>query len=78
MQEFKRFVLKQHGLELTRKSGRAIALLKDGEPLFTYFLLVYVSGVRMLEARADKKWGDNEEYIKYKTETPVLMINYKM
>lgn len=47
-------------------------------PVFTYLLLVYVSGVRMLEARADKKWGDNEEYIKYKTETPVLMINYKM
>ena len=47
-------------------------------PVFTYFLLVYVSGVRMLEARADKKWGDNEEYIRYKTDTPVLIINYKM
>ena len=47
-------------------------------PVFTYLLLVYVSGVRMLEAQADKKWGDNEEYIKYKTKTPVLIINYKM
>ena len=47
-------------------------------PVFTYLLLVYVSGVRMLEAQADKKWGDNEEYIKYKTDTPVLIINYKM
>jgi steroid 5-alpha reductase family enzyme len=47
-------------------------------PVFTYFLLVYVSGVRMLEARADKKWGDNEEYIRYKTDTPVLIINYKL
>ena len=47
-------------------------------PVFTYLLLVYVSGVRMLEARADKKWGDNEEYIRYKTDTPVLIINYKM
>ena len=47
-------------------------------PLFTYFLVVYVSGVRMLEDRADKKWGDNEEYIRYKTDTPVLIINYKM
>ena len=43
-------------------------------PFFTYILLVYVSGVRMLEARADKKWGHNEAYLKYKTETPVLMI----
>ena len=47
-------------------------------PVFTYLLLVYVSGVRMLEARADKKWGDNEEYIRYKTDTPVLIINYKL
>jgi len=30
----------------------------------------------MLEARADKKWGQDEEYIKYKSETPVLMIKY--
>jgi steroid 5-alpha reductase family enzyme len=45
-------------------------------PLFTYFLLVYVSGVRMLEARADKKWGNDEEYVRYKSETPVLLINY--
>ena len=44
-------------------------------PIFTYILLVYVSGVRMLEARADKKWGDDEDYIKYKSETPVLWIN---
>jgi steroid 5-alpha reductase family enzyme len=45
-------------------------------PLFTYFLLVYVSGVRMLEDRADKKWGHDEDYIKYKSETPVLLINF--
>lgn len=44
-------------------------------PIFTYILLVYVSGVRMLEARADKKWGDNDDYIKYKSETPVLWLN---
>ena len=45
-------------------------------PVFTYLLLVYVSGVRMLEARADKKWGQEEEYVKYKSKTSVLMINY--
>ena len=44
-------------------------------PIFTYILHVYVSGVRMLEARADKKWGDDEDYIKYKSETPVLWLN---
>lgn len=45
-------------------------------PLFTYLLLVYVSGVRMLEARADKKWGGDELYMKYKKETPVLIIKF--
>jgi steroid 5-alpha reductase family enzyme len=45
-------------------------------PIFTYLLLVYVSGVRMLEARADVKWGNNDDYIKYKRETPVLIIDF--
>jgi steroid 5-alpha reductase family enzyme len=43
-------------------------------PIFTYLLLVYVSGVRMLEARADLKWGDNPAYQEYKKKTPVLFI----
>ena len=46
-------------------------------PIFTYILLVYVSGVRMLEARADKKWGHDENYKKYKSNTPVLWMNFK-
>ena len=45
-------------------------------PVFTYLLLVYVSGVRMLEARADKNWGQDKKYVKYKSETPVLIIKY--
>ena len=31
-------------------------------PVFTYILLVYVSGVRMLEDMNDKKWADDEQY----------------
>ena len=46
-------------------------------PIFTYILLVYVSGVRMLEARADKKWGHDENYKKYKSNTSVLWMNFK-
>ena len=46
-------------------------------PIFTYILLVYVSGVRMLEARADKKWGHDENYKRYKSNTPVLWLNFK-
>ena len=33
-------------------------------------------GVRMLEARADKKWGNDQTYIKYKDETSKLLINH--
>ena len=41
-------------------------------PVFTYILLVYVSGVRMLEDMNDKKWADNEQYKFYKKNTPML------
>ena len=43
-------------------------------PVFTYLLLVYVSGVRMLEDMNDKKWGNNEEYVNYKKNTPMLFL----
>ena len=41
-------------------------------PVFTYILLVYISGVRMLEDMNDKKWADNEKYKSYKRNTPML------
>ena len=41
-------------------------------PVFTYILLVYVSGVRMLEDMNDKKWADDEQYKFYKKNTPML------
>ena len=42
-------------------------------PIFSYLLLVYVSGVRMLEYRGHKKWGHLDEYQKYKENTPKLI-----
>ena len=41
-------------------------------PVFGFLLIYYVSGVRMLEARSDKKWGKNAEYQEYKRNTPVF------
>lgn len=41
-------------------------------PLFVYVLLTRISGVPMLEARADEKWGGQPEYEDYKARTPVL------
>jgi steroid 5-alpha reductase family enzyme len=41
-------------------------------PLFVYLLLTRVSGIPMLESRADERWGDEPEYQAYKARTPVL------
>ena len=45
-------------------------------PIFTYLLLVYVSGVRMLESMSDKKWGNIKEYQEYKKKTPMLFLKF--
>jgi hypothetical protein len=42
-------------------------------PLFVTLLLTRVSGVPMLEKRADEKWGGWEDYEAYKERTPVLI-----
>ena len=42
-------------------------------PVFIYFLLTKISGVNLLEDSADKKWGEQSEYIKYKKDTPILV-----
>ena len=41
-------------------------------PVFVYILLTRISGVPMLEKRADERWGDEPEYQEYKESTPVL------
>ena len=42
-------------------------------PLFVTLLLTRVSGVPLLEAKADKKWGGQPDYEEYKKKTPVLL-----
>ena len=42
-------------------------------PFFTYLLLVYVSGIRILEYNGEKKWGHLESYKIYKKNTPRLI-----
>jgi steroid 5-alpha reductase family enzyme len=41
-------------------------------PIFTYLLLVYVSGINLLEKSGQKKWGSLNEYKEYKRKTPRL------
>lgn len=42
-------------------------------PLFVTLLLTRISGLPMLERRADEKWGGQEDYEAYKARTPVLI-----
>ena len=42
-------------------------------PIFTYLLLNYISGIRILEARGNEKWGHLDEYNNYKENTPKLI-----
>lgn len=42
-------------------------------PLFVTLLLTRVSGIPLLEARADERWGGDAAYEAYKTRTPVLV-----
>jgi steroid 5-alpha reductase family enzyme len=42
-------------------------------PVFVALLLTRVSGVPILEKRADEKWGGQEDYEAYKARTPVLI-----
>ncbi|GAA0858567.1 DUF1295 domain-containing protein [Aliiglaciecola litoralis] len=48
-------------------------LITLSSPLFIILLLTKVSGIPMLEKRADEKWANNPDYQKYITTTPVLI-----
>ena len=41
--------------------------------VFVWLLLTRVSGVPLLEAQADRKWGGDPAYRAYKARTPVLV-----
>jgi steroid 5-alpha reductase family enzyme len=46
-------------------------------PVFVILLLTRVSGIPLLEKKADKKWGGRKEYEDYKKRTPVLIPKFK-
>jgi steroid 5-alpha reductase family enzyme len=51
-------------------SGWQLATLVS--PVFVFLLLTRVSGIPLLEARAQQKWGHDPEYRAYRARTPVL------
>lgn len=42
-------------------------------PLFITAMLLFVSGIPLLEKGADERWGKDKDYQKYKKNTPVLI-----
>ena len=52
---------------------RGWQLVALASPLFVTLLLTRVSGIPLLEQRADEKWGGQDDYEDYKKETPVLI-----
>lgn len=42
-------------------------------PVFVTLLLTRISGIPLLEARADEKWGGQKDYEAYKSQTSVLI-----
>ena len=45
-------------------------------PIFVFFILTKISGINLLEAKADKKWCNDLEYISYKKNTPILFFSF--
>lgn len=43
-------------------------------PLFVYLLITKISGIPMLEAKADARWGNNTDYQHYKASTSLLIL----
>ena len=50
---------------------RWIALIS---PVFVIVLLTKISGIPILEHRAQKRWGEDPKYIEYVQNTPILVI----
>ena len=46
-------------------------------PVFVYLLLARISGIPLLEHKADRRWGNVQAYIAYKKHTPVLVPRLK-
>ena len=52
---------------------RGWQLLTLISPLFVVLLLTRISGIPMLEVRADEKWGSQADYQEYKAKTAILI-----
>jgi steroid 5-alpha reductase family enzyme len=56
--------------EWLNKTQTYIAVLS---PMFISFMIIFVSGIPLLEKSAEKKWGNDKNYIRYRKTTSVLI-----
>ena len=49
------------------------ALVSLVSPLYIIWLLLFISGIPILERQADAKWGKEPDYQKYKRRTSLLI-----
>ncbi len=52
---------------------RGLELLYFIGPVFITLLLLFVSGIPLLEREADRKWGERDDYREYKRRTSILV-----
>ena len=52
------------------EGGQLVALVS---PLFIVLQLTKISGIRMLDNRAKRAWGDDPDYVAYRAATPMLI-----
>ena len=43
-------------------------------PVFVYLLVVHISGINLLDAAANERWGDDPDYQRYVNRTPKLAL----
>ena len=46
-------------------------------PVYIYSLIMFISGVPLLEKKSDKKWGEDTEYVQYRESTNILIPFFK-
>ena len=61
---------------ITLPSINGINYITIISPIFVYFLLNKISGINLLEVKAQKRWGDLESYKTYRSKTPQLIPKF--
>jgi len=64
------------GIYIFTLSGLSVmqGLIGLSGPLYIAVLIIFVSGIPLLEKSAYRKWGENKGYLEYKNQTSILLL----